>query len=183
MTESTPMEQGTQSYVAHSWSRLWRHLLHGRRALRRDFPPDVLARIERAVTACEGRHPGEIRFVLESHLPPEAVWAGVTPRHRAIEVFSALRVWDTEHNNGVLIYLLLADRDVEIVADRGVAGGRVRPEEWSDVCRLMERHFRDGAFADGAVAGIEAVADVLARYPPGDLSVGNELPNAPVVLG
>jgi len=183
MTEITAFEQGTQSYGRHSWPRLWRHLVHGPRALRRDFPPAALKRIEQAVSDCEGRHPGEIRFALESALPMEAVWAGVTPRHRAIEVFSALRVWDTEHNNGVLIYLLLADRDVEIVADRGVASGRVRPEEWSDVCRLMERHFRDGAFADGAVAGIEAVADVLARYPPGDASVGNELPNAPVILG
>ncbi len=177
------MEQGTQSYGRHSWLRLWRHLLHGPRALRRNFPPAVLKRIEQVVSDCEGRHPGEICFALESSLPVEAAWHGVTPRHRAIEAFSALRVWDTEHNNGVLIYLLLADHDVEIVADRGVAGGRVLSAEWSNVCRLMERHFRAGDFADGAVAGIEAVADVLARYPPGDASIGNELPNAPVVLG
>ena len=182
MVETT-MEQGTQNYHAHSWLRLWRHQVHGRRALRRDFPPAVLERIKQAVSACEGQHPGEIRFVLESRLSPEAIWAGVTPRHRAVEVFSGLRVWDTEHNNGVLIYLLLADRDVEIVADRGVAGGRVLPEEWSKVCRLMERHFREGDFADGAVAGIEAVADVLARHPAGDASVGNELPDAPLILG
>lgn len=183
MAEDRTMEQDTQSYARHSCSRLWRHLVNGRRALRRDFPPAVLKRIEQAVKDCEDHHPGEIRFVLESHLPPEAVWAGVAPRHRAIEVFSALRVWDTEHNNGVLIYLLLADRDVEIVADRGVAGGRIAAGEWSTVCHLMERYFRSGDFADGAVAGIEAVADVLARYPPGEANIDNELPDTPVILG
>lgn len=180
---TSPMEQGTQSYRARDLRRLWRHLWQGRRALRRDFPPAVLARIEFAVKACEQAHTGEIRFALEAHLPVEAVWHGVTPRHRAIEAFSHLRVWDTAHNNGVLIYLLLADRDVEIVADRGVARGRVPASAWADICRTMEREFRAGRFGDGAVAGVEAVSALLATYPPDAPRDGNELPDAPVILG
>lgn len=100
-------------------ARWFRHLFTGVLAVRRAFPPAVIERITEAVRACEGRHPGEIRFVIEASLEPRELWAGLTPRERALDVFARLKVWDTEHNNGVLIYLLYADHAVEIVADRG----------------------------------------------------------------
>jgi uncharacterized membrane protein len=162
--------------------RSLRHLCSTPLQLRRSFPARTLARIEQAIKDCEQRHAGQIRFAVEAALPAHRVRAGCTPRQRALEVFAQLGVWDTEHNNGVLVYVLLADRAVEIVADRGVAGGRVAAGEWQAACRLMEQHFRAGAFEPGAVAGIEAVAEVLARHPPGARGPGNELPDAPVLL-
>ncbi len=162
--------------------RFLKHLWTGRWQLRSRFSRAVLTQIEQSVKACEQRHAGEIRVAVEAALPLEDLLWRRSPRERAIDVFSQLRVWDTEHNNGVLIYVLLADRDVEIVADRGAAGGRVAPSEWEGCCRIIESHFRDGRYANGMVAGIEAVAAVLARHPPGRPDVGNELPDAPALL-
>jgi uncharacterized membrane protein len=109
--------------------------------------------------------------------------AGKSPRQRAVEVFAGLGVWDTESNNGILIYVQLADRDVEIVADRGF-NGRVDASEWTAVCSAMEEAFRAGQFEAGAVAGVQAAGRLLARhYPP--LPGGrdeDELPNRPAVL-
>ncbi len=164
------------------FARILRHLCFGDWQSRRAFPPATLAAIERAIRVCEARHAGEIRFVVEGALPWASLRSRVTPRERALDVFALQRVWDTEHNNGVLIYLLLADHDVEIVADRGVAGGRVAAQEWETCCRTMERHFRQARYLDGAVAGVEAVAEVLRRHPPAPRASGNELPDAPVVL-
>ncbi|MGH8447038.1 MAG: TPM domain-containing protein [Solimonas sp.] len=165
-----------------SLQRAWQHLTMSPWKVRRHFPPATLAAIEAAVKACESRHAGEIRFAVEGGLPLARVWAGLTPRDRAAEVFAQLRVWDTEHNNGVLIYVLLADRDVEIVADRGVGERRVPPAEWQACCRLIEAEFGAGRYAEGAAAGIEAVAAVLGRYPPDRPDFGNELPDTPVLL-
>ncbi len=162
--------------------RLMRHMMAGPWTLRRLFPAPVLAEIEAAVKALEARHAGEIRFAIEAALDPAAVWGGITPRQRAIQAFAQLGVWDTAHNDGVLIYLLLADRDVEIVADRGAGGGGVPQEEWEACCRAMERHFGKGDFRSGALAGIEAVAGVLARHGPGRSDAGNELPDRPAIL-
>jgi uncharacterized membrane protein len=161
--------------------RALRHLCTGSLLLRRHFDAATLAAVEDAVRRCEAQHAGQVRFAVEAALPLSALWHNQSPRARALEVFSELRVWDTEHNNGVLIYLLLADHDVEIVADRGVAGGVVPTAEWEVCCRIMEDHFRAGAWCDGAVAGVEAVAAVLARHPPGPRAA-NELPDAPAVL-
>lgn len=162
--------------------RIWRHFNLGTRALRRAFPPATLAAIGEATRAAEARHAGEIRFAIEDSLPFRQLWRGVTPRQRALEVFASLGVWDTRDNNGVLIYVLLADHDVEIVADRGVGAGVVPPAEWEQCCRAMEAHFREGRFHEGALAGIAAVADVLARHAPGPPDAGNELPNPPALL-
>lgn len=164
------------------FKRLLKHAFTGHYALRRVYPPEKLRAIEFAVRDCEKMHPGEIRFAIEASLHLAAVLRGVTPRERAVQVFSDLRVWNTENNDGVLIYILLADHAVEIVADRGVARGRVPQSEWDAVCREMQRHFRDGLYETGSVAGIQAVADVLARYPAGPVDVGNELPDAPAIL-
>ncbi|MDB5987579.1 MAG: hypothetical protein JWR16_2632 [Nevskia sp.] len=162
--------------------RWWNHFSIGRWQLRRRFPAPVLQAIEQAVRDCETLHSGEIRFVVEAALPLDAIFAGLGPRQRAIELFAQLRVWDTEHNNGVLIYVLFADRAVEIVADRGVSGEHVAAREWDDVCRQMEVAFKAGQFEQGAVAGVHGIADVLARHAPGVRSGSNEQPDAPILL-
>jgi uncharacterized membrane protein len=157
--------------------RRWiRHSLHAMRGLRAAFPRQTLGAIEAVVKQSEHRHSGQIRFAIEPALPFRHLFRGTTPRERALEVFSELRVWDTAANNGVLIYLLLADRDVEIVADRAVAAA-----DWEGVCRSMEQHFRAKRFREGALAGIEAAGAILAQLSPG-LARDNELPDAPKVL-
>ncbi len=165
-----------------SISRFFKHACTGHWLVRRYFSATALENIGRAVKDCEQHHPGEIRFVIEASLHTGAVIAGVTPRQRALEVFAQQRVWDTEHNNGVLIYLLLADRAVEIVADRYVARGRVPQAEWDAACHELRKHFRLGNFEAGAVACVQAVSAILARYPPGPRDVGNEMPDAPLLL-
>jgi uncharacterized membrane protein len=149
------------------------------------FPSATLDAIEKAVAAVELAHSGEIRFAVETALTPLHVLNGVAARARAVEVFSNLRVWDTEQNNGVLIYVLLADRQVEIVADRGFHG-RVTQAEWEAVCRLMEDHFRAGRFQAGSIAGVEAIGMLLARHYPavaGQLAhPPNQLPDRPTLL-
>jgi uncharacterized membrane protein len=163
------------------WQRWLRNLTATPFLARRHFPPTVLQAIEAAVTHAEARHAGEIRFVVEAALDIPALLAGQTPRERALEVFSALRVWDTAHNNGVLIYLLLAEHDVEIIVDRGLAA-RVSTEEWERVCHEMEAEFRAGRFREGAVTGIEGVASLLGRFFPHEGGDRNEQPNRPILL-
>ncbi|HEV7715316.1 MAG TPA: TPM domain-containing protein [Steroidobacteraceae bacterium] len=162
-------------------ARLCKHLFATRAAARRRFTPAVLAEIEAVTKEVELKHAGEIRFVVETALDIQELLAGITPRARAIEVFSHARVWDTEANNGVLIYVLLADRDVEILADRGIAS-RVPPEEWETICREIEAHYREGRFAQGSVAGIRSVGRLLARHFPGQGGDANELSDQPVLL-
>ena len=149
--------------------------------VRAAFPAHTLRAIETAIGACEATHAGEIRFAVEGALHPLALLRRQTARDRALEVFSQLRVWDTEHNNGVLIYLLLADRDVEIIADRGVHA-RVGNQGWENICRQMEAAFRDGKFEEGVVNGIHAVGVHLARHYPSSGKGRNELADGPVVL-
>lgn len=161
--------------------RVMQHLSSGRAAVRRALPPSVLDAIERAIRETEARHDGQIRFAVEAALDLSPLLAGQTARDRAIEVFSELRVWDTEHNNGVLIYLLLADRDVEIVADRGIHA-RLGTETWEAICREMEAAFRNGQFEAGVLAGVNAVGDHLAHHFPARSGKPNEMPDRPVVL-
>ena len=161
--------------------RIGRHLLHHHWQLKRIFTPDVLARIEQAIKASERTHSGQLRFVVEGALDGRPLWRNQPPRERALDVFSQLRIWDTAHNNGVLIYLLLADRDVEIVADRGI-DTTVGAARWEAICRAMEAEFRQGRFEQGVISGIAAVSRELARYYPPHAGTPNELPDAPVVL-
>ena len=161
--------------------RLLRHLVETRWATRRRFSPPVLDRVEAAVGAAERTHAGELRVVVETDLDAWSIVLGKTPRQRALEVFAAAHVWDTALNNGVLIYVLFADRAVEIVADRGF-NGLVSPPEWEQVCRAMEEEFRRGRWEHGAVAGVQAVAALLARHFPSGAGAGNELPDRPVLL-
>jgi uncharacterized membrane protein len=165
------------------WSRWFRHTFATDGAVRRAFPAAALGRIEAAVDASEQLHSGEVRVAIEGALEPSEIARGKTPRARALEVFAALGVWDTDANNGVLIYVLLADRDVEIVADRGF-NGRVAAAEWSAVCENMECEFRAGRFADGVIAGVGAVGRIIgSHYPqrPGQRDE-DELPNRPALL-
>lgn len=148
---------------------------------RRPFTPAVLQRIEAAITRSESAHRGEIRFALEGALELMPLLHGLTPRARAIEVFSLLRVWDTEENTGVLIYLQLLDRDFEIVADRGISA-RVPQQQWEAICRRMEAAFRERRFEDGVVTGLQEINALLAQHFPARASNPDELPNKPVVL-
>jgi uncharacterized membrane protein len=160
-------------------SRTLRHLFTTRWRMRQRFTPAVLAEIESAIRDVESRHAGEIRFVVEAAL--DLAELRLEPRARALQVFGHLGVWDTANNNGVLIYVLLADRDVEILADRGIAS-RVPQEEWELVCREIEAHFRDGRFAQGSVAGVLSVGRLLEKHFPGQGADADELPNQPVLL-
>jgi len=161
--------------------RIGKHLLEHRWRVRRVFPPSALARIEQAIKAGEATHAGQIRFVVEGALDAAPLFRDQPPRARALDQFSHLRIWDTAQNNGVLIYLLLADRDVEIVADRGI-DAKVGAEGWETICRDMEAEFRAGHFERGVIKGIEAVSRELARHFPPDSQPRNELPDKPVVI-
>ena len=164
-----------------SLSRISRHLLANRARVHRAFSRQAMTAIEQAITASEATHAGQIRFVVEGALDGTPLFRNQSARDRAIDVFAQQRIWDTEQNNGVLIYLLLADRDVEIVVDRGI-DRHVGPAGWEAICHMMEAHFRAGRFEQGVIAGIEAVTAHLARHFPGDDKDVNELPDAPVVL-
>lgn len=161
--------------------RLAKHLLQTPRQVDRAFPRQTLNAIERAIRASETAHRGEIRFAVEGALDGLPLFKGQSARERAIDVFAQLRIWDTENNNGVLIYLLLADRDVEIVADRGI-DAKVGAQEWERICRMMESDFQQGKYEDGVVSGILAVTRHLIRNFPASGEERNELPDRPVVL-
>jgi uncharacterized membrane protein len=162
-------------------SRVIRHVTATRWNTRRRFSPPVLAAIETAIREAESQHGGEIRFAVETALDLPELWRGLAPRARAAQVFGQLGIWDTAQNNGVLIYVLLADRDVEIVADRGIAAF-IQQSEWDGVCREIERQFREGRFMEGSVAAVQAVGRLLARHFPAARRGADELPNQPVLL-
>jgi uncharacterized membrane protein len=147
----------------------------------RAFPSDTLNAIDRAIKASEAGHVGQIRFAVEGALDIVPLFKGQSTRERAIDVFSHLRIWDTEHNNGVLIYLLLADRAVEIVADRGIHA-KVGSQEWEKICREMEIAFQQEDYKKGVVRGIQAVSQHLVKHYPFGGDDRNELPDKPVVL-
>lgn len=137
--------------------------------------------VEQAIGKSEKLHRGEVRFAVEDSLDGMALFAGQSARERAIEVFSLLRVWDTEENNGVLIYLLLADHDIEIVADRGI-NAKVSADEWESICHAMEAALRRGELGAAVVAGVEEVSRLLARHYPPRPGDRNELADRPVRL-
>ena len=161
--------------------RIGKHLIEHHWRVRRLFPQRVLDAIEQAIKAGETTHAGQVRFVVEGALDGRPLLRGQTARGRALEMFSHLRIWDTAHNNGVLIYLLLADRQVEIVADRGI-DAKVGASGWQKICADMEADFRAGNFGSGSIRGIEAVSRQLARFYPAHGKGPNELPDAPVVM-
>jgi len=161
--------------------RIGKHLVEHRWRVRRIFSPEVLALVEQAIKAGETTHSGQVRFVVEGALDGAPLFRDQPARDRALDIFSQLRIWDTAHNNGVLIYLLLADRDVEIIADRGI-DAKVGAAGWEKICRSMEADFRAGNFAGGAIKGIQSVSQQLAMYFPKQEPGPNELPDEPVVI-
>jgi len=167
--------------MAAGFKRLFAHLFVA--SARARFPAADMQRIAAAISVSETCHTGEICFAVESALHWRDVLRGARARARAIEAFGRLRVWDTAANNGVLVYLLLADQRIEIVADRGLTG-LVGEEQWRGVCQLMEECLRAREYADAVVAGIEAVGDLLAEHFPQDPGHPDEdeLPNQPVFL-
>jgi uncharacterized membrane protein len=162
--------------------RLLKHLVMTQRQMKAAFSTATLHEIEAAIKASEAEHSGEVRFAVETALDPTALIRGESPRMRAVELFSNLRVWDTEHNCGLLIYVLLADRAVEIVADRGIHA-KVGETEWMRICHQMEEAFRQKDFRSGAVAGIQSVTQHLKLHFPASHGDWNELSDLPVVLG
>jgi len=162
-------------------ARIWRHILMNRWSLSRAFPASTLKAIQEATAKCEKRHRGEIRFVVEAELDWGPLLGDVSPRSRAVEVFGGLRIWDTEENNGVLIYILLADHGIEIVADRGIHR-QVGDAEWRRICDAMRAEFKAGRFEQGAVLGIDAISDLLAQHFPPQGDDQNELSDQPLVI-
>lgn len=159
--------------VRHRWSEGQVH---------RVFPEAVLQRLAARVQASEKRHTGQIRMVVEGGLPWSYLRRQATPRARAVTLFGKLRVWDTEHNNGVLIYLLLAERSIEIVADRGLAR-HVTAQQWQDMVARMAATFRAGRFEQGLEMAVDEVGTELCRHFPAAAGTEhvNELPDAPTL--
>jgi uncharacterized membrane protein len=145
------------------------------------FPASVLKEIEISIKQSERQHRGELRFAIENALAPSWVWRGMSARQRATEVFSNLRIWDTEENSGVLIYVILADREVHIVADRGIAK-RVPQTEWDSLAQAMQKAFRSGDFRRGSLEGIERITLLLATHFQAGVDNPNELSNKPVII-
>lgn len=161
--------------------RTVRHILAP--SVRRTFPPATLQAITDAIAAGERRHGGQLMFAVEADLPLAALWHGLTPRDAAERAFAQLRTWDTAHNNGVLIYLLLADHAIEIVADRGLHG-RVAEPQWQAICAHLREGLQGGDRRAALVAAIDEVSSVLARhFPPGTRSEQDALPDSPQILG
>ncbi|MDQ0017559.1 putative membrane protein [Variovorax boronicumulans] len=163
--------------------RIWRHRWTDEAAVRRVLPADAMQRLAARVAASERRHSGEVRICVEAGLPMSYLWRHAPPRERAVTLFGKLRVWDTEHNNGVLIYLLLAEHAIEIVADRGI-DSRVDDAEWAAMAQRMGAAFRDGRFEDGLTQALEEMSALLVAHFPlaEDEADTNELPDEPVVL-
>lgn len=163
------------------FKRFLRHMLVLPNAVSNCFSKDAMQRIENAIASSELTHLGEIRFAVEADLSMLEIFRKKTAKKRAIEVFSQLSVWDTEQNNGVLIYLLLADHDFEIVADRGIHQ-HVGVNSWERLSKQMEGLFRQGQFEAGVLHGIEQVGALLAKHYPATGENNNELPNTPVII-
>ena len=164
----------------NKWQRILKHRWYDESDARRMLGSAGLAALQARVAASEARHSGEIRICIEAGLPLSYLWRGAPPRERALAMFGKLRVWDTEANNGVLIYLLLAEHAIEIVADRGLAR-RVDAAQWQAIMTGMTEAFRAGRFESGLEQAVAAVDGLLQRHfplGPGEVNP-NELGDAP----
>ncbi len=162
-------------------SRLFKHLFATSRQTKKYFSTLSLQQIESAIARSEIGHSGQIQVVIETSLSPYALFHHQSPRERAIEVFSLQKIWDTEHNNGVLIYLLMADQAIEIIADRGIHQ-LVGDGFWQTTCSKIEKQLRDGAFQEGVLAGIHEIDQILREFYPSKLITPNELSDQPVII-
>ena len=178
-------------YKIYSWrnkimsvkfiKRLFRHLFVWPGMVQKQLPVQAMRNIEAAIAKSESLHQGEICFVVEANLHVLDILGGKSARTRAIETFSNFKVWDTEHNNGVLIYLLLADHDFEILADRGIHL-RVGATGWEAICKGMEARFRQGHFEAGILEGIQKISEQLEQHYPSQGKKPNELKNSPIII-
>ena len=164
-------------------ARLLKHRWTDERDVARALPREALQRVQQRVAASEKHHSGEIRVCVEAGLPLSYLWRGASARERALTMFGKLRVWDTEHNNGVLIYLLLAEHRIEIVADRGL-NALVPQAQWAEVAARMAKAFAKNQFAEGLAAAVDEVHALLAAHFPAspDAPNPNELPDAVVLI-
>ena len=166
--------------------RLWRHRWLDEHDTRRAIDPDLVQRLTRRVRASEQRHRGEVRLCVEASLPNSYLLRDGAMREivrqRALTMFSKLRVWDTEENNGVLIYLLLAEQAIEIVADRGL-NRHVSPAQWQAMVQRMGSAFTAGQFETGLTQTLEEVSSLLVEHYPATQGErqGNQLPDIPVL--
>jgi uncharacterized membrane protein len=173
----------TDATLFSKLGRIWRHRWIDESEVRRALPEAVMQRLTGRVAASERRHSGEVRICVEAGLPMSYLWRHASARERAVMLFGKLRVWDTEHNNGVLIYLLLAEHAIEVVADRGL-DSHVDDAAWAAMTQRMSAAFREGRFEDGLTQALEEISALLVEHFPlgdGELDV-NELPDEPVVL-
>jgi uncharacterized membrane protein len=173
---STPLQYSFWAKLA----RIWKHRWMDERDVRRAVPPELLAQLERFTAASEARHTGEIRICIEAGMPMSYLWRNASPRERAVAMFGKLRVWDTEHNNGVLIYVLLAERAIEIVADRALSAGG-EAIIWQDIMRHLSAHLKRGDFERGLTQALEEISAVLVQHFPvtAHQANPNELSNQP----
>ncbi len=161
--------------------RLWRHLSSSRRSARRLFPHTTLQAIQASIADGESRHRAEVRVVIEAALPLASVWQGHGARARAHELFSHYRLWDTEDNSGVLVYLNLADHKIEIVPDRSV-GRALKPADWQSICATMSAGFARAAYHDSVLAALTQLHTLLAQHYPRSGPQHNQLSDRPLML-
>ncbi len=165
------------------WSRAFRHLASTHRGAHKLFTDETMARLQQAISDGEATHRGEVRLIVESALALRKIRRGMSTRQRALDLFGTFRVWDTEENNGVLLYINVADRRIEIVADRAAAR-RIGDPHWQTVCGLAQQAFKEGAFERGVADALGSIHRALAKAFPPDASQErrNELSDAPVVI-
>ena len=163
-------------------TRIFKHLLHLPWLVHTKFPPQTLTKIEACIQESESLHNAEIRFAVESSLGFFDLLQDISCFDRGVDVFSELRIWDTENNNGVLIFLLLADRKVEIIADRGF-NDQIKKDEWTGICQIMEKSFGQKDFEAGVIEGINHITQILIKhYPVNKKGKADELSNKPVIM-
>ena len=162
-------------------ARAWRHLRTTTAVGKRAFPANTLSAITDAISAGEQTHRSELRLIVENNMPFELVWNDVNNRQRALALFAEYGVWDTEENCGVLVYINLAERKVDIVADRHI-GRKIEQPQWQTICTLMTSGFARGEFHDSTLAAVEQVNALLRQHFPANGARANELPNQPLIL-
>jgi uncharacterized membrane protein len=167
--------------LAHRLQRTLRHAKSGTGAARRAFPPDTLRAIAQAITTGEQTHRGEVRLIVERAMPLDAAWGGMSVRQRALALFADYGMWDTEENCGVLLYVNLAERKVEVVADRGI-DRKIDAATWRAVCDTLTAGYARGEFHDSTLAAIGQVNALLHEHFPSTGPRPNELPDDPVIL-
>ena len=179
-TSQAPRNKLPQRSFFAKLARIWKHRWMDERDVRAATPPELLLKLERFTMASEARHSGEIRICIEAGLPMSYLWRDATPRERAIAMFGKLRVWDTAQNNGVLIYVLLAERAIEIVADRAVSMP-ANSAFWQDSVNKLSAHLKRGDFERGLTQALEEISALLVLHFPVDANSPNpnELSNRP----